>query len=69
MKIRIFASAAALVLSAVSFLLAETPDINSAVKKLDQLYRSKTSYAFLKMEINTPNWSRGTRETFIRILN
>ena len=56
---------------------AENPDINTVVRKIDQLYRSKTSYALLTMEIVTPNWSRtltlkawtrGTKNTFIRIL-
>jgi len=54
----------------------ENIDINELVKKVDQIYRSKTSYAEFEMEIVTPRWSRtllmdswteGTRRTFIRI--
>ena len=46
-------------------------------KKVDELYRSKTSYAELTMEITTPHWartlemkawSRGMDQTLIRIL-
>ena len=47
-------------------------------RKVDELYRSKTSYAELSMEIVTPHWqrtldmkawSRGMDQTFIRILS
>lgn len=46
-------------------------------RKLDNLYRSKSSYSEVEMEIVTPNWSRtlgmkfwtvGTDKTFIRVL-
>jgi outer membrane lipoprotein-sorting protein len=46
------------------------------IKKVDQLYRSSSSYARMEMEIVTPNWqrtleleawSRGTEKTFILI--
>ena len=51
-------------------------DIRGLVKKIDQIYRSKTSYAEFEMEIVTPHWQRtlamdswteGTKKTFIRI--
>jgi outer membrane lipoprotein-sorting protein len=47
------------------------------VRKMDDLYRSKTSYAQLEMEVVTPDWQRtlvlrawsgGLDKTFIRIL-
>lgn len=46
------------------------------VKKIDQIYRSNTSYAEFEMEIVTPRWQRtlsldswteGTKKTFFRI--
>jgi len=51
-------------------------EINDLVKKIDQIYRSKTSYAEFEMEIITPRWQRtlsldswteGTKKTFFRI--
>ncbi len=48
------------------------------VKKIDELYRAKSSYALLRMEIQTPHWKRelklkiwtlGKEKTFIRILS
>ena len=51
-------------------------DVNAIIKKVDQLYRSKSSYAQLEMEIITPHWQRtltmnawteGMDRTFIRI--
>jgi len=53
-----------------------TLDVDSIIKKVDELYRSKTSYAELEMEIITPHWQRtlamnawteGMDRTFIRI--
>lgn len=59
------------------FSFAETDiDINEIVRKIDQLYRSSTSFADFEMEIITPHWKRtlkmdswseGTDKTFIRI--
>jgi len=51
-------------------------EIRDLVKKIDQIYRSKTSYAEFEMEIITPRWQRtlsmdswteGTKKTFFRI--
>jgi outer membrane lipoprotein-sorting protein len=48
------------------------------VKKIDELYRSRTSYAKIEMAIKTPHWKRtlrmvvwteGMEKTFIRILS
>lgn len=48
------------------------------VKKIDELYRSKSSQAAMSMEIVTPNWqrtlameawTRGMDDTFIRVLS
>ena len=56
---------------------AQDPKILEIVKKLDQLYRSKSSHADIVMDIVTPDWSRtlemeawslDTKHTFIRIL-
>ena len=53
-----------------------TPDIETIVKKIDQLYRSETSHAEMEMHIVTPHWertlamtiwSKGMKKTFIRI--
>lgn len=53
-----------------------TPDIESVIKHIDQLYRSETSHADMEMHIVTPHWertlamtiwSRGMDKTFIRI--
>jgi len=47
------------------------------VRKIDELYRSRSSEALVEMEVITPNWqrtlrmriwSRGMKDTFIRIL-
>ena len=61
-------------------LLAESDslnvDVETVVKKIDDLYRSESSYATLEMEIVTPHWertltmeawSKGTDKTFIVI--
>jgi len=51
-------------------------DATAIVKKIDELYRSQSSYTEMEMEIVTPHWQRtlrmkvwtkGTRHTFIRI--
>ena len=51
-------------------------DVESIVKKMDQLYRSETSHAEIEMQITTPHWERtlamtvwtmGMDKTFIRI--
>ena len=52
------------------------PDVETIVKKIDQLYRSETSHADMEMHIVTPHWERtlamtvwtkGMNKTFIRI--
>ena len=52
------------------------PDVETVVKKIDQLYRSETSHAEMEMQIVTPHWertlamtvwSKGMNKTFIRI--
>ena len=52
------------------------PDVETVVKKIDQLYRSETSHAEMEMHIVTPHWERtlamtvwtqGMSKTFIRI--
>lgn len=51
-------------------------DVETIVRKIDELYRSQTSYSELEMQIVTPNWERtlkmiawteGMKRTFIRI--
>ena len=53
-----------------------TPDVETIVKKIDQLYRSETSHAEMEMHIVTPHWertlamttwSKGMDRTFIQI--
>ncbi|MCK4766410.1 MAG: outer membrane lipoprotein-sorting protein [Candidatus Aminicenantes bacterium] len=53
-------------------------DAKEIVKKMDELYRSSSSYAVMEMEIVTPHWQRtlkldawslGMDKTFLRILN
>lgn len=53
-----------------------TPDVETIIKKIDQLYRSETSHAEMEMHIVTPHWERtlamavwtkGMDKTFIRI--
>ena len=53
-------------------------DINQIIKKIDELYRSESSYSEVEMEIVTPRWQRtlsmkmwtkGMKKTFIRILS
>ena len=52
------------------------PDVETIIKKIDQLYRSDTSEAEMEMNIVTPHWertlamtvwSKGMDKTFIRI--
>ena len=52
------------------------PDVETIIKKIDQLYRSDTSHAEMEMHIVTPHWERtlamtiwtkGMEKTFIRI--
>jgi outer membrane lipoprotein-sorting protein len=66
-----------LLFAAPLFCQDKNPDINEVVRKIDDLYRSKTSYSELEMHIVTPDWERtlgmkawseGTKKTFIRIL-
>jgi len=54
-----------------------TKDATKYVKKMDELYRSTSSYAEIIMNIETPNWKRslrikswslGEKKTFLRIL-
>ena len=34
------------------------PDVETIIKKIDQLYRSDTSHADMEMHIVTPHWER-----------
>lgn len=56
---------------------AERGDAKEIVKKMDELYRSQSSYAAMEMEIATPHWKRtlkmeawslGMEKFFLRIL-
>ena len=51
-----------LIFTVPSLLLAENRssdiDVKDIVKKIDELYRSKTSYAEIEMQIVTPHWKR-----------
>jgi outer membrane lipoprotein-sorting protein len=56
---------------------AAKTDARDIVKKMDELYRSESSFAVMEMEIITPHWKRtlkmevwsiGMDKTFIRIL-
>lgn len=63
----------------LSVLAQETqPDVQTIVKKVDELYRSKSSYGEVEMRIVTPHWKRtltmkmwseGMKKTFITILS
>ena len=53
-------------------------DLETVVKKIDELYRAESSYSEVEMEIATPHWKRtlsmqtwteGKTKTFIRILS
>lgn len=57
---------------------ADDDDGVALLKKMDELFRSKTSIATMKMTITTPNWQRtlemqswtqGMDDTFIRVLS
>lgn len=59
-------------------LLVKADDGVALLKKMDELFRSKTSIATMKMTITTPNWQRtlemqswtqGMDDTFIRVLS
>ncbi|PJB81348.1 MAG: outer membrane lipoprotein-sorting protein [Acidobacteria bacterium CG_4_9_14_3_um_filter_49_7] len=61
----------------VSPVLASDHRAEDIAKKVDELYRSNSSYSELEMAIQTPHWkrtlvmkgwSKGTDQTFIRIL-
>ena len=54
------------------------PDVEKIVKEIDELYRSRSSYSELEMQIVTPHWERTLKmrawteemeKTFIRILS
>lgn len=54
----------------------DSVDVNDLIREVDRMYRSKTSYTELEMEIVTPHWQRtlsmygwseGMDKTFIRI--
>ncbi len=54
------------------------PDVETIVKKIDELFRADSSYAEMEMNIITPNWERtlrmkawseGMEKTFIRIIS
>jgi outer membrane lipoprotein-sorting protein len=56
----------------------EEIDIEEAIREIDELYRSKSSYSEIEMEIVTPHWQRtlameawtiGMEKTFIRIMS
>jgi len=56
----------------------QQPDLDTIVKKVDELYRAKTSQGEMEMHITTPNWERtmrmkmwtkGMDQTFITILS
>jgi outer membrane lipoprotein-sorting protein len=73
-------------MTAISFILSVIPlqsqnappgRAEEIVRRMDELYRSRTSEALVEMEVVTPNWqrtlrmriwSRGMKDTFIRIL-
>lgn len=66
-------------LLSLSFLLSKPPSDNviDIIKKIDELYRSNSSYALVEMVILTPHWERtlkmkvwteGKTKAFIRII-
>lgn len=66
------------VLMCCSLLVKADDDGVALLKKMDELFRSKTSIATMKMTITTPNWQRtlemqswtqGMDDTFIRVLS
>jgi len=69
-----FQSALCLALLWIASAGATEPTIDDIIQRIDQLYRSETSYAQLEMEIVTPNWqrtlkmdmwTRGMNKTFV----
>lgn len=67
----------ALILALMAFAQAPDPKALELARKIDDLYRSKSSFAQVEMEIITPDWqrtlvlkawSRGQDQTLIRIL-
>ncbi len=76
MVYRLFSTAFVILLVNAVAALARAQDVETIVKKIDELYRSQTSVARLEMTIITPHWERtlaltawtkGTDKTFIRI--
>ena len=66
---------ATLSFSALAPAQESTPDIETIITHIDQLYRSQTSHAEMEMHIVTPHWERtlamtiwtqGMDKTFIR---
>ncbi len=47
-----------LLFMSVSLFGEEFPDIKEVTKKIDEVYRSKSSYAETEMIIETPDWKR-----------
>ena len=75
---RIIPAAVTLMLLPLALIHADEPDATEIVKKLDELYRSESSYAEFEMDIVTPHWARtlrmlawteGMEKTFLRILS
>jgi len=69
--------AMAIVLLSLALIHSGEPDATEIVKKLDELYRSESSYAEFEMNIITPHWERtlkmdawteGMDKTFLRIV-
>lgn len=67
-----------LILSGLLSSVVARPEPEEIVSSLDELYRSRDSYAEMTMHIETPDWertltmrawSKGTEMTFIRILS
>jgi len=65
-------------ISGIPTAAADSLDVDKIIKDVDEMYRSKSSYSEMEMEIVTPNWSRtlkmdawskGMDKTFIRILS
>ena len=68
----------ALLLAAAVPAAAAAPDVESIVRRIDELYRADNSYAKMEMRIVNPNWERtmtmqvwtqGMDKTLIRILS
>ena len=58
--------------------VSRAQDLETVVKKMDELYRAESSYSEVEMEIVTPHWQRtlrmktwteGKTKTFIRLLS